>query len=61
MKRGPLADIYDTPVGKAAQEFGIDLTLTEGNLTLTPIERLRKLQRAVESMQRLRAEAKRHR
>jgi hypothetical protein len=33
-----------------AVEFGVDLTLLEENLKLNPTERLRKAQRAIESL-----------
>lgn len=43
MKRITIADIADSPAVKRAQEFGIDLTLTERNLALSPTERLQRL------------------
>jgi len=46
------------PPGSAAAravEFGIDLTLTLGNLRLTPEERVRKLDDFIEGIAKLRA------
>lgn len=40
-----------------AKEFGIDLTLIVENLRLTPEQRLKKLQSAMESFDKLRKEA----
>ena len=54
------ADIEDyflhPPAGSAAAraaQFGIDLTLTLGNLRLTPEERIRKLDSFIESVTKL--------
>jgi len=41
-----------------AKEFGIDLTLIVENLRLTPEQRLRKLQSAMNSFERLREAAR---
>ena len=44
------------PAGSAAahaMEFGIDLSLTLGNLRLTPEERIRKLDQFIESVAKL--------
>jgi hypothetical protein len=60
MKRITIADIADTEAVKRAQEFGIDLTLTNQNLSLTPTERLRKLQQAANSMRNMREAFKNH-
>jgi hypothetical protein len=56
------ADIEDyllhPPAGSAAERaanFGIDLTLTLENLRLTPEERIRKLDKFIEGVARLRA------
>jgi len=56
------ADIEDyflnPPAGSAAAraaEFGIDLTLTLGNLRLTPEERIRKLDDFIEGAAKLKA------
>jgi hypothetical protein len=38
----------------AAKEFGIDLTLTLRNLTLTPAERLANMERALRFVEQLR-------
>ena len=54
MKRITIADIAETEAVKNAQEFGIDLTLTNQGLALTPTERLRKLQQTVNSIQSMR-------
>jgi hypothetical protein len=46
------------PAGSAAAraaEFGIDLTLTLGNLRLTPEERIRKLDDFIEGIAKLKA------
>ena len=43
MKRITIADIADTEAVKKAKEFGIDLTLTNRNLGLTPTQRLERL------------------
>ena len=46
------------PPGSAAAraaEFGIDLTLTLGNLRLTPEERIRKLDAFIEGVTKLKA------
>jgi hypothetical protein len=42
----------DSAAARAAQ-FGIDLTLTLGNLRLTPEERIRKLEGFIESVAKL--------
>jgi hypothetical protein len=44
---------------EAARDFGIDLTLVIGQLRLTPTERVRKLQRAATSLERVRGIARR--
>jgi hypothetical protein len=44
----------DTEAARRAREFGIDLTLLEQNLNLTPTERLRKLEQRVGRISRLR-------
>ena len=51
------------PGGKIAeaQEFGIDLSLIVENLRLTPEQRLRKLQSAMISMDKLRREVEKRR
>ena len=56
------ADIEDyflhPPVGSAAAravQFGIDLTLTLGNLRLTPEDRIRKLDSFIEDVAKLNA------
>jgi len=49
-----------TAVERAA-EFGIDISMLIENLKLTPTERLRKAQRALESILTLREEAARAR
>ena len=54
MKRITIADIAETEAVKNAQEFGIDLMLTNQGLALTPTERLRKLQQTVNSIQSMR-------
>lgn len=43
----------------AARDYGVDLTLTIEQLRLTPEERLRKLQSAVNSLSPLRGDLKR--
>jgi hypothetical protein len=46
------------PAGSAAAraaQFGIDLTLTLGNLRLTPEERIRKLEGFIESVVKLKS------
>ena len=46
-----ISDLKPSPEPDATQraiEFGVDLTLLEENLKLTPTERLRKAQRAIE-------------
>lgn len=58
MKRVTIADIADTEAVKKALAFGIDLTLTNENLNLTPTQRLRKLQEVVTSLQRMRESLK---
>jgi hypothetical protein len=45
---------FDGPAAKAALEFGIDLTLTDQNLALTPSQRLKKLQDSVNALEALR-------
>jgi hypothetical protein len=44
----------DSAAARAAQ-FGIDLTLTLGNLRLTPEERIRKLDSFIEGVAKLKA------
>jgi hypothetical protein len=41
------------PAAARAAEFGIDLTLTVGNLRLTPEERIRKLDGFIEGVAKL--------
>lgn len=53
MKRVTIADIADTEAVKKAQEFGIDLTLTNENLGLTPTERLRRLADGMEFLEEI--------
>lgn len=60
MKRVSIWDFADSEAVKKAQEFGIDLTLTEERLQLSPTERLRKLQETVNSIRRMR-EGMKHR
>jgi hypothetical protein len=60
MKRVSIWDFAETEVVKKAQEFGIDLTLTEESLQLSPTERLRKLQETVNSIRHMR-EGMKHR
>ena len=42
------------PAAKAAEEYGIDLSLTEANLERTPTERLQVHQLALETVSELR-------
>ena len=60
MKRVSIWEFADSEVVKKAQEFGIDLTLTEESLELSPTERLRKLQETVNSIRHMR-EGMKHR
>jgi hypothetical protein len=46
---------------KAAEEFGIDLSLLIEQLRLTPEERVRKLERATKALEKVRGAARRHR
>lgn len=46
-----------SPAARAA-EFGIDLTLTLGNLRLTPEERIRKLDSFIEGVAKLKNSAR---
>ncbi len=60
MKRITIADLGDSNAVKRAREFGIDLTLTEQNLALTPTERLQRLSESLAFTKELR-KAHRHR
>jgi hypothetical protein len=57
--RAPIEDYFlNPPQGSAAAraaDFGIDLTLTVGNLRLTPEERIRKLDDFIQSIAKLKA------
>jgi hypothetical protein len=44
----------DTEITRKAREFGVDLTLTEQNLNLSPTQRLLKLQQHIAGIKRLR-------
>lgn len=60
MKRTPEEKLLNPkPGGKiaAVREYGIDLTLIAENMRLSPEERLRKLQQAMVSFEKLRLEA----
>jgi hypothetical protein len=61
VKRVTIAGLADTKPYKRAEKLGLDLTLLEQNFALTPIERLRKLQDAVNSIHRLRKRLPAHR
>lgn len=57
MRREIEDHFLNPPPGSAAAraaEFGIDLTLTLGNLRLTPEERIRKLDNFIKSVEKLR-------
>ena len=54
MKRITIADIADTEAVKKAKEFGIDLTLTNRNLGLTPTQRLERLAQSMPLSKELR-------
>lgn len=53
MKRITIADIADTEAVKKAEEFGIDLTLTNENLQLTPTQRLQRVAGGMEFLDEL--------
>ena len=46
--------LRETEATRRAREFGVDLTLTEQNLQLTPTQRLQKLRRQLVQISRLR-------
>jgi hypothetical protein len=53
--------VDDSPDLQHAVEFGIDLTLLIENLSLTPTERIRKLQAAIEVFEEFRKAGQRQR
>lgn len=53
MKRVSIWDFADSEAVKKAQEFGIDLTLTQENLNLTPTQRLQRLAGGMEFLDEL--------
>jgi hypothetical protein len=64
MKRTPEEKLLNPKPGSkiaAARDYGIDLTLLAANLRLSPEERLRKLQSAMNSCDKLAKEVRRSR
>ena len=62
MKRTAIEKLLDPIPGgalSAVRDYGIDLTLIAENLRLSPEERLRKLQQAIISFDKLRKETQR--
>jgi hypothetical protein len=60
VKRTPVEKLLSpVPGGRiaSARDFGIDLSLIAENMRLTPEEKLRKLQSAMNSFEKLRKEA----
>ena len=58
MSRERIRKLTDTEAARKAREFGIDLTLIEQNLNLSPTQRLEKLQQRIGQIRRMREGAR---